>query len=176
MRFKMSTRLCALAPLRPSVKTAFADETGGTLVEFGVVVILLLTLMLGVMDCSRALYFDHYVRYTADEAVRYAMVRGSTWNSAACTTTSTESCTATSANITSFVQSITPIGNTNALTVTTTWTGKKPSGAACSNTNGNNSKGCVVKVQVSYNFSFITPFMPKNVMNLTSYAAMAIAE
>lgn len=175
-RFKTKARLRTLARLQPSVRTAFADETGGTLVEFGVVVILLLTVMLGVMDCSRALYFDHYVRYSADEAVRYAMVRGSTWNNTACTTTSTESCTATNANVTSFVQSITPVGNSNALTVTTTWTGKKPSGTACSSTNGNNSPGCVVQVQVSYNFSFITPFMPKNVLNLSSSAAMAISE
>jgi Flp pilus assembly protein TadG len=175
-RFKIKARLYTLARLRPSVQAAFADETGGTLVEFGVAVTLLLTVMLGVMDCSRALYFDHYVRYSADEAVRYAMVRGSTWNNTACTTTSTESCTATGANVTSFVKSITPIGNANALTVTTTWTGKKPSGTACSGTNGNNSPGCVVQVQVSYNFSFVTPFMPRNVLNLTSSAAMAISE
>jgi Flp pilus assembly protein TadG len=157
-------------------RSSFREQSGGTLVEFSVTLALLLTIIFGILDCSRALYFDHFVCYAAEEAARYAMVRGSTWNNAACTTTSTGSCTATSANVTSLVKSISTMGNVNNLTVATTWTGLTPTGADCSATNVNNSPGCVVQVKVSYSFSFVLPFLPKNALVLNSTSAVAIAE
>jgi Flp pilus assembly protein TadG len=153
-----------------------ADETGGTLVEFAITTSLLLMIIFGVLDCSRALYFDHYVSYSAEEAARYAMARGSTWGGAVCSTTTTESCTATTANVTSFVQSITPMGNSSYLSVATTWTGKTPAGSTCTNQNGNNSPGCVVQVKVSYNFNFVLPFLPKNTLLLTSTSAVGVSQ
>jgi Flp pilus assembly protein TadG len=153
-----------------------AEETGDTLVEFAVAMTLLLTLIFAILDFSRAIYFDHYVRYSADEAARYAMVRGSTWNGKACASTASESCTATSANVKAFVTSITPIGSLPSLSVLTTWTGQTPAGVACNNANGNNSPGCVVQVQVAYNFSFVLPFMPNNSLALTSTSAVAVAQ
>jgi Flp pilus assembly protein TadG len=159
-----------------SWKSLASGEAGGTLVEFAVALSVLLMVVFGIMDCSRALYFDHYVRYSAEEAVRYAMVRGSTWNNSPCTTTQTESCTATSANVTSLVKSITPIGNIANLNVATTWTGKTPTGSDCSSANVNNSPGCVVQVQVSYNFGFVLPFLPKRALALNSTSAAAIAQ
>jgi Flp pilus assembly protein TadG len=153
-----------------------ADETGGTLLEFAITTSLLLMIIFGVLDCSRALYFEHYVSYSAEEAARYAMVRGSTWGGATCSTTITESCTATTANVTSFVQSITPMGNSSELTVATTWTGKTPAGSTCTNQNGNNSPGCVVQVKVSYSFNFVLPFLPKNTLLLTSTSAVGISQ
>lgn len=144
--------------------------------ESAVTMMLLLTIIFGIMDCSRALYFDHYVRDAAEEASRYAMVRGSTWNNASCTNVSTGSCTASSTDVTNFVKSMTPFGSTTGLTVTTTWTGKSPTGSQCTTNNVVNNPGCLVKVQVSYNFNFILPILPKNTMVLSSTSAVAISQ
>jgi Flp pilus assembly protein TadG len=167
-----------IAHRRSRLRCPSSSETGGTLVEAAVTMTLLLMCIFGIMDCSRALYVNHYVRYTAEEAARYAMVRGSTWNNASCATTQTESCTATSANIASYVTSITPAGiNTgNNLSVATLWTGKSPSGANCSATNVTNSPGCVVQVQVSYNFNFVLPFLPANALQMGSQSSVAISQ
>ena len=56
-----------------------AQETGATLVEFALASTLLFLCIFAILDCSRALYADHFVRYGAEEAARYAMVRGATW-------------------------------------------------------------------------------------------------
>jgi Flp pilus assembly protein TadG len=53
------------------------DETGSSLVEFALSSTVLLMAIFGVLDCSCALYADHYVANAAREATRYAMVRGS---------------------------------------------------------------------------------------------------
>ena len=152
------------------------SEDGGTLVESAATMLVLLLLIFGIMDCSRALYYDHYVRYSAEEAARYAMVRGSTWSNASCTNVTSESCTATSGNVSSFVSAITPFGNSNNLAVTTTWLGTTPSGNACNSNAVYNSPGCVVQVQVAYNFNFLVPLLPKNALLLSSTSAVAISQ
>jgi hypothetical protein len=121
---------------------------------------------------------NHYVRYTAEEAARYAMVRGSTWKNATCSTISTESCTATSANVSSFVTSITPAGidTGSNLNVATSWSGKSPSGASCTSTSATNGPGCVVTVKVSYNFNFVLPFLPANTVMMGSTSSVAISQ
>ena len=161
-----------------SLRRRLQCEDGGTLVEAAVSMTLLMMVIFGIMDCSRALYVDHYVRYTAEEAVRYAMVRGSTWNNAPCTTTMTFSCSATATNIQAEVASTMPAGidSGNNLTVTTTWTGLTPTGAACSVANGANSPGCMVNVKVSYNFNFVLPFLPANALVFSSTAASPISQ
>lgn len=153
-----------------------ADDTGGALVESAITLTLLLTIIFAIMDCCRAIYFDHYVRFAAEEAARYAMVRGSTWNNTPCTSLTTESCTASSDNTKALVKSLTPIGNLNDIAVATTWTGKTPAGAQCSTNNVANSPGCVVQVQVSYNFNFVVPFLPRNTLLLSSTSAVAISQ
>jgi Flp pilus assembly protein TadG len=138
---------------------------------------IILAALFGVIYVSMALYTDHFVGNAAKEATRYAMVRGSSWNGAACTTTSTFSCTATSTDITNYVESTMPPGlTTNDLTVTTTWPGTGPSGSACDTTNGNNSPYCSVSVKVSYSFEWFLPFLPQNTLQLTSNSTVAITE
>jgi Flp pilus assembly protein TadG len=167
---------CRRTRMRPSC--ASAAETGGTMVEAAVSLTLLLMVIFGIMDCSRALYVDHYVRYTAEEAARYAMVRGSTWKNAPCTTATTESCTATSASVASLVDSITPPGIDTAhnLTVTTTWNGKTPTGLSCTATSATNGPGCVVQVQIGYNFNFVLPFLPSKGILMQSSSSVAISQ
>jgi Flp pilus assembly protein TadG len=156
----------------------FQSEEGGTLVEAALTLTLLMMVIFGIMDCSRALYADHYVRYTAEEAVRYAQVRGSTWNNTPCSTPTTMDCTATAANVQAQVASVMPAGidSGSNLSVVTTWTGLTPTGAACSVTNGANSPGCMVQVKVSYSFNFVLPFLPANALVLSSTSASAITQ
>jgi Flp pilus assembly protein TadG len=159
-------------------RLSLACEEGGTLVESALTLTLLMMIIFGIMDCSRALYVDHYVRYTAEEAVRYAMVRGSSWNNASCSTPATFSCEATAANIQAQVASVMPAGidSGSNLAVATNWSGLTATGAACSVVNGANSPGCMVQVKVSYNFNFVLPFLPRNLLVLSSSSSAPISQ
>jgi Flp pilus assembly protein TadG len=166
------------------MRSGLARERGSVLVEFAAVVLVLLTIMFGIMDFSRALYIYHFISEAAREASRYAMVRGSTW-SAGCVATTTYSCKATAANVTSYVQSITPMGISSAWVtsgcpsatnpcVNTTWLTTTPSGTACAA----DSPGCRVSVQVTYPLKYIlTPlFLPKSTQTLQSTSVMVISQ
>jgi Flp pilus assembly protein TadG len=171
----MMIRLFQSAHLVRSRTAFLADESGTGLAEIVMSTMALFVLIFGILDCSRALYADHFISHVAREATRYAMVRGSTWNNASCTSASTYSCTATAANVTSYVKSVAPVGIPGAdLVVNTTWPGTTASGASC--TSSANSPGCVVTVQVSYSFNFVLPFLPKNAMVLSSSSAVAISQ
>ena len=144
-------------------------------------VVALLTVLFGIMDFSRFLYTYHFVSEVAREGTRYAVVRGSTFGSTACASPSTFACNATAANVQSYVQSLAPPGvASGSLTVTTTWPGTAPTGAAtaCTTTNGNNSPGCLVQVVVSYPFKFMFPFMPKSssTWTVSSTSVMTISQ
>jgi hypothetical protein len=107
-------------------------------------------------------------------------VRGSSWGSTSCASTSTFSCNATAANVVSYVQSIVPPGISSGtpLSVTTTWPGTELAGSAttCSTTNGNNSPGCLVMVQVSYSFTYFLPFLPTSALALKSTSEVIILQ
>ena len=98
--------------LRKHWKSFSSDESGSSLFELATTTSLLMLSICGVMDCSRALYADHFVSNASTEAARYAMTRGATWGTTACTTPATTSCAATSANVTTFVKNFAPIGVT----------------------------------------------------------------
>jgi Flp pilus assembly protein TadG len=153
------------------------DESGSGLIEFAVTASVLMMVIFGIMDCSRALYADHYVSEMARHATRYAMVRGSTWAASCAPPTTAYSCKASTANVSNYVKGITPIGiSTSNLTVTTTWPGTTATGAACVNTSGNNSPGCIVVSKLSYNFKFVLPFLPRSTMVLASTSSVTIQQ
>jgi Flp pilus assembly protein TadG len=156
------------------------DEAGSTILEFSLSCMIVLVSILAILDFSRVMYIDHYLASTAREATRYAMVRGSTWSSkatAACATVTAFSCNASADDVKSFVTSITPNGvNTANLTVTTTWPGLTASGASCAIAQGANSPNCVVTVQISYPFSFFTPFLLNIPLELTSTSSVTISQ
>ena len=153
-----------------------SDESGGSLLEFAVSAMLLLTVMFGFVEYARAIYTDHFVSYAATEAARYASLRGSTYTTT-CASVATFSCAATSANITTFVQKMAPAGvAASSLTATTTWSGKTPAGVACRAATGTNSPGCVVQVKVICSFAFVLPFISRTNLALTSTAAYAISQ
>jgi Flp pilus assembly protein TadG len=162
-----------------------SGEQGSTLVEFAMAFTILLTIMLGIMDFSRAMYAYHFLSNAAREATRYASVRGSSF-ATACTNPLpvAYNCKAATTDITAYVQSIVAPGvyesggtansscgspSVGQLNVCTTWSGTAPSGAAgaCNTANGNNSPGCLVQVKVLYNYGFTLPFVSKNVSNIT---------
>jgi Flp pilus assembly protein TadG len=174
----------AIQRRRRSALTLFwksaASERGDGMIEFAVVAVVLFTCIFGIIDCSRALYAYHFTSYAAREATRYAMVRGSTWTSTSCASTSTFSCNATSANVKAYVQSIIPPGmdSTTPLSVTTTWPGTELSGSAttCNTANGNNSPGCLVMIKVTYAFNYLLPFLPTSTLNLSSTSEVVVMQ
>ena len=165
----------AALPAKSRYATFKRDESGSNLVEFAVSLSVVLACVFGIIDGSRALFAEHYVVNAAREATRYAMVRGSSWNGAACTTPATFSCTATSAQVTSFVNSNIPPGiMSSKVGVVTTWPGTTSTGAACDTVNGSDSPTCVVRVQVTYAFAFSLPFLPQNAINFSSTSTSTI--
>jgi Flp pilus assembly protein TadG len=177
---------------RPTLQTmnrpdGTSNERGSTMVEFAIAVTVLLTLMFGTIDFSRALYSYHFVAYAAQEATRYASVRGSSYSTACSPPTTASACYATAANVSTYVQGIVPAGvyvNGNAgsssvagyLAVTATWPGTVGSGitsTTCSTSNGkSNNPGCAVQVQVQYTYGFSLPF----VSNLTQMHMSSTSE
>ena len=150
------------------------------MIEFAISAVVLFTCIFGIIGCSQLLYAYHFTSYAAREATRYAMVRGSTWGSTSCASTTTSVCNATSANVQAYVQSIVPPGMNSGtpLTVTTTWPGTELAGSAttCTTTNGNNSPGCLVMVQVNYSFSYLLPFLPTTALTLKSTSEVVILQ
>ena len=158
--------------LRQIVRT-LQDDTGSELVEFAMAVPILLAFLFGIMDFSRAMYCYHYVTYAAQDGARYAMVRGSDGGAGNCSASVSYDCVAQNSDVQSYVKSQTlPLISPSDLTVNATWPGTTPGGSACSPANG---QGCMVQVQVSYNFSFMLPFLPKSAaLNLTGTSKQVI--
>jgi Flp pilus assembly protein TadG len=150
-----------------------SNESGSSLVEFALAGTILLLLIFGILDCSRAMYADHFVAYAAREATRYGMVRGSTWKAASCSSPTASNCATTTQAIKNFVTSIVPPGiSASNLTVSTVWPGTTMAGATCATPD----PGCLFKVTVNYSFTFNVPFMPPNTFALTSTSAAVITQ
>lgn len=163
--------------IKIQLKSMHFDESGSSLVEFSLCLIVMLAVVYGIFDCSRALYTDHYVATAARDAVRYAMVRGSSWTGVSCTDTSSYGCFANGTDVTKYITTITPLGINSKnppLTITTSWPGMTPAGTSCGA--DAYAPGCVVRVKVDYSFHFILPFLPQSAILLTSTAAGAISQ
>jgi Flp pilus assembly protein TadG len=143
------------------------SESGSSLVEYAIGFILLMTMLLGIADFSRLLYAYHFVSNAAREAARYASVRGSTC-SGSCTAANDASGVAgpaTPTDIQDFVKNV-PAGiNTSQLTATTTWLNPNDLATCAAQFN---DPGCIVEVQVKYNFAFFSPFVSKSSLTLSS--------
>jgi hypothetical protein len=152
------------------------EELGSELVEYALCIGIWSFCVLAVFYGSFLLYADHYVALAAKQGARYAIVRGSTW-STACSSTTTYSCTASSTNITSFVQAGLPPGlNPASLNVAVSWPGTSATGGTCDTANGSDSPDCAVDVAVSYSFSFPLPFVSQRSVPLSASSQMNILE
>ena len=119
-------------------------EKGVTMVESSLIIMVFLFFLIGVMECGRLLNSYHFLSNASREAVRWAMVRGADSGRAV-----------DAAAVTSYVKSIAPGMDTDAITVTTTWI-------------PDNDPGSAVKVDIQYAFQPIVPFIPGITMNSAS--------
>lgn len=157
---------------------AIHDQNGSGLVETALSLSMLLTMIFGVVECSRAVYIDHFLANAAREAARYSMVRGSSWGTS-CASVTSYSCTATSSNVTAFVQSIESAGVQSAhLTVNTTWPGLTADNTTCTSVGNTstNAVGCLVLVKLTYSFTYASPLLPKGTLTLTSSSEETISQ
>jgi len=121
--------------------------------EFALVLTPCLTLFFGIINFALALYCYDFVCYSAQQAVRYATVHGSTATTIA-----------TSTSIQTYVNNlVVGVLKTSAMTVTTTWS-------------PNNNPGGVVTVVVTYNFPPLTSLVSSVTIPLTRTAAMIVTQ
>ncbi len=154
-----------------------SDDRGSVLIEFALSISVLLTLIFGIVEFARALYAYHFLPFAAAEATRYGSVRGSTWAGTSCATVQGFACDATSGDVNAYVQSVAAPGLTPAaIHATTTWPGITPAGNACLSGTGANSPNCLVKVVVTYDFSFLLPFLPRTALRLSATSEKIIVE
>ncbi len=152
-------------------------ERGSSLVEYALVFLLLMTMLLGIAEFSRALYAYHFASNAAREAARYASVRGSTCsNDGSCSAVNSASGTpgpTTPADIQAFVQNV-PLGiDPTQVTSAAAWPVLANSPTICNTTA--NAPGCTVQVQVTYVFNFIFPFVSSSPLTMSSTSQMTIS-
>jgi Flp pilus assembly protein TadG len=147
-------------------------QDGNNLIEYALVFMFFMSMVLGIVDFSRALYTYHFLSNAAREATRYAAVRGSTCNyDLSCSAATPDTGPAAPGNtvIQDYVATIVPPGlNSTNLTTTPSWPG---TGTICTVAN---NPGCPVEVQVSYNFTFVVPFIRTTPLTLSSSSEMII--
>jgi Flp pilus assembly protein TadG len=147
----------------------WGSQRGSSLIEYGVVLVVMMTMIFGLIDFGRAMYAYHFVSNAAREGTRYAMVRGSTCNSnlSGCPVQS-------SSDVLAYLQNV-PAGiDPSQLSVNATW--NPNNSPSCPVSESIYSPGCVVEVQVSYNFSFLLPFVPRNTVVMQSSSQMVISQ
>jgi Flp pilus assembly protein TadG len=168
------------------------NQRGSTLVEFALVFMVLMTMMLGIIDFSRALYSYHFVSNVARDASRWAAVNGYTCGDDTSSTDTGGSCNGTngmnngpasSTDIKNYVSDHVPQGvNASKITTTVTWPAQTDGPTICNTAETGysgspypNYPGCTVQVKVSYQFSFLYPFIHKGSITLSSTSQMVIA-
>lgn len=161
--------------LQQATRRVHREESGAALIEFAISLVLFLMLILGVAQFSLAVYCYHFVSFTAQKAARYAIVRGSHWESA-CASANSFNCDATAANVQDYVRGLTtPLINPNSITVSTTWPGTTPSGSTTGCTPANKG-GCIVNVNVRYPFNIHIPLVPSRTLQFSASSQMVIQQ
>ncbi|SDF83269.1 TadE/TadG family type IV pilus assembly protein [Terriglobus roseus] len=134
------------------------EETGSTLLETSLCLSLVLLVILGIMECSLAVYTEHYVEWAASAGARYATVRGSTYSGTMCATSNSNYCEAGASDIQNYIRTnVAPGISASNISVTASWPGTSGASGACDTAQGSNSPGCMVTVTVSYPFTFMLP-------------------
>lgn len=161
--------------LRDSRGRGCGAECGSTIVEFALILILLMTMFVGVMDFGRALYAYHFVAHAATSAARWAAVNGATCvDDGSCDGIAPmNNGPAQPGDVSAYVANLAPTGiNTANLTTTATWTTNSTTPAICATTP--KSPGCIVQVQVSYQFNFLFPLVSSQTLTLSDTSEMVI--
>lgn len=138
-------------------------ELGQTLVEFALATAVILTVVFGLIDIGRALYTYDWVADSARKGARFMMVRGTTCDTNMPGNLQVTPCPATQDDSSNYVKSLALGLDPSKITVTTTCFAT----AAPFNPPPCAARGWV-RVQVTYNFNFITPFIHVLPWNMTS--------
>jgi Flp pilus assembly protein TadG len=151
--------------------------SGQAMVEFAFMLLLLMIVLCGILDFTRALYVYNFVSEAAHEATRYAIVRGGGTNSA-CTITGTTPCPACTSDITTYVTGLAMSGiNTSQLSVPAVyWNGVAGTGSGGCPAAPNNNPGNSVQVTVQYNFNFLFGVLKVTTIPMTSTSQMVIQQ
>jgi Flp pilus assembly protein TadG len=157
--------------------TVATGESGSTLLETALSIMILLTFIFGIMEVCLAAYTYHFISEAAREATRYAIVRGSSFTTN-CTAPTVANCTAQGGNntgdIATYVQNLNFPGiDPNKMTVNSTWLNSD--GTACGIGPTCKDPGEQVQVTITYNFPLSVPFVPVNTWTLTSTSQMVIS-
>jgi Flp pilus assembly protein TadG len=143
-------------------------QRGSAIVEQAIALPVMILLMFGVIDMSRALYAYHYVSYIAREATRWASVRSGTGSLGKISNT----------DVANFVKDV-PLGLDSTKFTTDTQFLRPPNGTplcpAAGASPSNQKPGCIVQVTVDYRFKFVVPFMPAGFM-MSSESQMIITQ
>jgi Flp pilus assembly protein TadG len=173
-RFKSNTGFTNASPV-PWLRR-LKGEDGNNLIEYALVFMFFMSMVLGIVDFSRALYTYHFLSNAAREATRYASVRGSTCNDdSSCSAATPDTGPAGPGNsvVQDYVATIVPPGiDSSKVTVQPNWLVQASSPPICNTTI--NAPGCTVVVQVSYNFTFVVPFIRSTSLPLSSSSEMII--
>ena len=131
---------------------SWGRSRGQSYTEFALVALGMLILIFAIMQGASAVSANNFVINAARDAARYAMVHGAN---------SPQPATAT--DVKNFVLAEAQGINTQAVTVTTTWS-------------PNNNPGNTVKVQVAYSFAPIARIASTVTLSLSSTSQMVISQ
>jgi Flp pilus assembly protein TadG len=139
------------------------SERGQTLVEFALATAVILTVVFGLIDLGRALYTYNWVADSARKGARFMMVRGNMCRTNMPDDLQVTPCPATQTDSLNYVKSLALGLDQSKISVSTTCqaTGGALIPPPCA------ARG-YVRVQVTYNFNFITPFVNVLPWNMTS--------
>lgn len=179
------------------------EQRGQAMPEFAFTAVVILTLLFGIMELGRAMYVDHFISTAAQNATRYAIVRGSSWAGTtpggSCKSSTTGfDCWASATDIKNYITSNVPPGistDTTILTVTPTFCGNvnspnpgctawsdstaSASGVDCtanSTTALQDNPGCLIQVTVTYKFNFLVGLFPKSSLTFTATSEQIIQQ
>ena len=139
-------------------------QRGSSLPETAIVLGVMLMILFGIIDFSRAMYTYSFVADLAREGARWAIVRGSQC-------TALDHCNAQSSDVQTYVQNLSEgLTTASGTTATAQW----PSLGACAP--APKAPGCLVTVTVTYNFHFIAPFVSKAILPMSSTSQMVISQ
>ena len=146
-------------------------QRGSTIVEQALVLPIMLAVLFGAIDMSRALYTYHYVSYIAREATRWASVHSkNSFNGGIA-----------DSDVQTYVTNVSGMGlDKGQITSSLSYIAPRnptplcPGGATDSTLN--NKPGCVVQVTVNYDYKFLLPFLPKGTWRMTSESQMVITQ
>ena len=162
---------------RASVLAPRGFRPGQTMTEFAIVATVLLLATFAIFNFGMVIYSYSMVTFAANDAVRWASVRGGTYTPPNSSTPSP----ATAGQVLTHVEQAMPTLSYTAATSTCptdTTSGALEVCTQWSAVGGNAvySPGSIVQVQVEYNFPLTIPFLSPITLPLSAYAQMAISQ